>query len=115
MKKTILALGLLVATISCNKADTTPTEPTPVPVVKKDCEIKGTGNIFINNESTDGFYCYVNNVQTKLDLAPKDFLSIDIYKGAWTIKLVNKNDDTDVRTEDYVFIGCDNYTLNVTQ
>lgn len=138
MKKSIIFIGISALTLlSCRKDDVQPTATTPIATsvptsgtsttsstsstsstttttTKKDCEINHQGTLKIVNTTNKNFYIYIEDVYVMTCNAGmyNNYNKVPSHSGL-TVKAIDVNDYSDVRTVDMPFYDCTTTQVNI--
>ena len=124
-----LAIGLFLTMFSCHKDTYTPTTPivttttssgssststTSTTTTKKDCEINHQGTLKIVNTTNKNFYIYIEDVYVMTCNAGmyNNYNKVPAHSGL-TVKVIDINDYSDVRTVDMPFYDCTTTQVNI--
>ena len=135
-----LVIGLFMTILSCRKDDVQPTAATPIATsvptsgtsttsgtsgtsststtttttTKKDCEINHQGTLKIVNTTNKNFYIYIEDVYVMTCNAGmyNNYNKVPAHSGL-TVKAIDVNDYSDVRTVDMPFYDCTTTQVNI--
>jgi hypothetical protein len=124
-----LAIVLFMIVLSCGKDNPQPTTPivttttssgssttstTSTTTTKKDCEINHQGTLKIVNTTNKNFYIYIEDVYVMTCNAGmyNNYNKVPAHSGL-TVKVIDINDYSDVRTVDMPFYDCTTTQVNI--
>lgn len=124
-----LAIVLFMIVLSCGKDNPQPTTPivttttssgssttstTSTTTTKKDCEINHQGTLKIVNTSSSDFYVYIEDIYVVTSKANTwvTYNKVPAHSGL-TVKVIDINDYSDVRTVDMPFYDCTTTQVNI--